>query len=175
MKIAVGSKNPVKIKAVEEAFKKVFGDCEVVSKDVNSGVSHQPFGEEEAIKGAINRARAALKECEADFGVGLEGAVREVAGKGYFETPWCAVLDNKGKIGLGSAGSMELPEKAIIEIKKGKELGEVIDEFSGIENSKQKMGAFGYFTNGVVDRQSAYVQMVVFALARFLKQELYDK
>jgi len=39
MKVLVGSKNPVKIEATKEAFKKYFDDIEVDSK-----VSKQPIG-----------------------------------------------------------------------------------------------------------------------------------
>jgi len=55
MKILVGSKNPVKIKAVEEAFSKYFDNIVVEGINVNSGVSVQPVNNE-TYAGAQNRA-----------------------------------------------------------------------------------------------------------------------
>ena len=58
MKIAIGTKNPTKVNAV----KKVFGDTfTYVEVAVQSGVSPQPFSDEETIQGAVNRARAAVE------------------------------------------------------------------------------------------------------------------
>ena len=55
MKVLVGSKNPVKIASVSEAFANYFDDLEVVGIEVESGVSVQPVNDETFI-GAQNRA-----------------------------------------------------------------------------------------------------------------------
>ena len=47
MKVIVGSKNPVKVGAVEEVFRRYWPDCEVVGIEVESGVSAQPMSEKE--------------------------------------------------------------------------------------------------------------------------------
>lgn len=173
MLVAVGSKNPAKISAVRSAFLKFFKKVEVVSLDVESGVSKQPFGDEEAIVGAINRAKEAMKKSNADFGVGLEGAYRKVGKFGYFESPWFAVVDKNGKIGLAGGGGFCLPLRVVKELKKGEEMGDVMDKITGVSNSKQKMGAVGYLTNGVIDRKKYYEDYVIMAMARFLHKELY--
>ncbi|MGZ7120124.1 MAG: DUF84 family protein, partial [Methanobacterium sp.] len=51
MKIAVGSKNPVKVKAVLNVLKAIYGQVDVMGVDVDSGVPHQPFGKDETIQG----------------------------------------------------------------------------------------------------------------------------
>ncbi|MGD6950116.1 DUF84 family protein, partial [Bacillus mobilis] len=71
MKIIIGSKNPAKIGAVEAIFNE--SGIEVDSVDVPSGVSDQPFTDDETIKGAVQRAELALKEGGGDIGIGLEG------------------------------------------------------------------------------------------------------
>ena len=71
MKIIVGSQNPVKIKAVENSFQKVFGNCEIAGALVRSGVSDMPMSFKETVEGAKIRAKEAI--VDADFGVGLEG------------------------------------------------------------------------------------------------------
>ena len=79
MKIAVGSKNPVKIEAARNAFGKAFGNCEVVGVSVPSGVSNMPVNPESLLEGARNRALAAMQKMEADFGVGMEGGFETVS------------------------------------------------------------------------------------------------
>ena len=76
MKIIIGSKNPAKITAVKNVF---LMKGEFVSLDIPSGVSEQPFSDEETIKGAINRAVGALKQGNGDIGIGLEGGVQETS------------------------------------------------------------------------------------------------
>ena len=74
LNVIVGSKNPTKIKAVSEAFKRVFKKNNVVVSGVSvpSGVSDQPMGSNETKTGAENRLKN-LKTHLADFYVGIEG------------------------------------------------------------------------------------------------------
>ena len=62
MKIFVGSANPVKVNAVLAAAIETWLDVEAQGFSVESGVSDQPFSDEETKQGAINRAKAALEE-----------------------------------------------------------------------------------------------------------------
>ena len=55
-------------------MEKVWKDAEITSLSVPSGVSAQPFSDEETMQGAINRAKRALEE-GAPIGIGLEGGV----------------------------------------------------------------------------------------------------
>lgn len=57
MKIIVGSLNPVKLNATRNILMKIYDTIEISSIDVDSGVSDQPFGLDETIKGAVNRAK----------------------------------------------------------------------------------------------------------------------
>lgn len=174
MKVIVGSKNPVKIVSVKEAFEMVWPEkvWEVEGVEVDSGVSSQPMSNEEAVKGAKNRAIEALKKIQADFGVGLEGGLEQVDSH-WFTHGWMAVVDKKGNLGLGSSIGMEIPKSWISKIKKGKELGEVEEEAFGIINNKQKAGYFGVMSNGHIDRTHGYLDGVVSALARFIKSGVF--
>lgn len=187
MKVIVGSKNPVKVGAVEESFHKYWPECEVIGADVASGVSAQPMSEKETINGARQRAYAALKaDFTAMYGVGVEGGVTELnptspnwsgmrGGKGrLFECAWVAIVDRNGKEGLGGGLYFELPEKIAEKIKGGGELGPLMDEFTGKRNVKQGSGAIGIFTKGELDRKNAYVQIVLSALIKFVSPEWYD-
>ena len=102
MRIAVASKNPVKIQAVNRAFSLYFPAVEIISIEVGSGVSSQPFNEE-IKKGAENRARQALKATNAEFGIGLEGGIVKLFGVQYI-AGYCAII-NKRQECHGSWGS----------------------------------------------------------------------
>ena len=71
MKVAVGSRNPVKVKATKNVLDQIYGEVEVVSIDTDSGVPDQPFGINQTIEGAINRAKNAYSD-EFDMSVGIE-------------------------------------------------------------------------------------------------------
>ena len=128
MKVVVGSENPVKIKAVEEAFAKIWPNKKfnVVGVSVKSGVSNQPMSDMEAIKGATNRAKRALKAGGGNFGVGLEGGINKV-GRRWFDCGWIVIVDRKGNLGIGTSARMETPKKMLAMINKGMELGDVND------------------------------------------------
>ncbi len=168
LKIVVGSKNPVKINAAKIVFQKMLGKAQVFSLQVDSGVGKQPIGFEQTYKGALSRAKKALKSVKgADFGVGLEGGVQDYS-FGWFTAGVAVIIDKKGKIGVGISASLPLEKEIIDEIKEGKELGEVMEEESGISNVKQKQGAFGIRTHGVVTREKAYEHGIAAALSKFI-------
>ena len=172
MKISIGSKNPVKIKAVENVVKKIWLGAEVVGVEVEHGAGMQPNSDEEAIKGAMNRAQLSLKQTNADYGFGLEGNTLETD-HGMMLQGWVVVVDKKGEKGIASCGSLLLPEKIAIEVRKGKELGPVTDVLFGHDNIKQKEGTVGMLTNNMVTRTEAFEKGVIYALARFLNPHYY--
>lgn len=174
MKVAVGSKNPVKIEAVRLAFEAVWPDevWEVVGTDVTSGVSDQPMSDRESIKGAKNRANRALKKANADFGVGLEGGIQKTAGE-WFDSGWMVVVDKAGTIGIGSSIKMHTPDKFMEYVHKGLELGEVCDIIFKRKNSKHAEGQFGLMTKNLITRTEGYRQGLISALVRFIHPELY--
>ena len=171
MKIIVGSTNPVKVGAVEEAFKKYFPECSVIGQEAESGVSEQPRSEEETINGAINRAKNSIADNE--YGVGIEGGVCVINNK-MFDCAWVAIIDKSGKIGLSGGLYFELPPKVVKKIEEGGELGPIMNELTGEENVKQKMGAIGIFSKGQLDRKQAYVQIVLSAMVKFVSPEWFE-
>jgi inosine/xanthosine triphosphatase len=171
MKVLVGSKNPVKIEAAKEAFKRYFGNVEVVGIEVDSKISKQPIGIETFV-GAKNRVEE-LKKLEADFYVGIEGGVINMFDKWFSFTVVC-VSDKNDKYGYGITSLFELPQIVINEIKNGKELGEIMDELTKRENTKQKEGAIGILTKGIIDRKSLYVQAIICAIIPFLNKDLFQ-
>ena len=176
MKVLVGSQNPVKIEAVREAFSKYFDTVEVTGINVNSGVSNQPVNSE-TFEGAKNRALQ-LKRINderglgARFFVGIEGGIINLYSR-WFALGGVCILDEKGRAGFGISPSFELPESITEHLLNGIELGDVMDRLTGVHNSKQKKGAIGFFTKGVVERKDAYVHGVITALIPFVNEGIY--
>lgn len=174
MKVIVGSTNPVKINAVKRAFENYFYELEIQGCKTESGVSKQPLSADESYQGAYNRAKACLRVKNCDFGVGIEGGIEEFT----FGTTTCGfvvILGKNREEGIGMSARMLLPSRFVAELKKGKkELGELMDEVTGENNIKQKGGMFGVLSKGVVDREDAYFQAVVFALSKIVSKEFYS-
>jgi inosine/xanthosine triphosphatase len=172
MLISVGSENPVKVKAVLEVAKRIWSDIDVVAVEVSGGVSVQPTSDKEAITGAIYRAQTSLERTDADMGVGLEGFTVDTE-YGMFASCWVVIRDRKGCTGIGGGGKLLLPEKVAAEVRRGKELGPVIDQLLGECDTKQKQGAVGTFTRNLVTRQAAFEHSVILALAPFIAPDYY--
>jgi inosine/xanthosine triphosphatase len=173
MKIAVGTLNPVKVTAVTTMFQRVWPEAEIVPVSVPSGVSAMPMTDAETIAGARNRAVAARAVLDADFGVGLEGGVhQEIFGLAL--QGWVVVVDGDGREGIGGAARIPLPEHIAQRVRSGEELGHVMDDVLGNHNTKQKGGAVGALTHGLVLRQGTFAIAVAYALAPFVSPELYS-
>ncbi len=178
MRILVGSKNPVKIDSVREAFANYFKDIEVIGCDVDSGVSPQPVNDETFI-GARNRTLK-LKELNkeenlsADLFVGIEGGIVRRFDL-WFAFGCMCVADNDGNVGFGTSTHFELPDSVVEKLLKGIELGDVMDEIMNQQNTKQKHGAIGFFTNGVMNRKELYIEGLKVAAIPFLHKDMYFK
>ena len=172
MKIAVGSTNPVKVQAVRATLMRVWPGCEVLPVAVPSGISEMPLHDRETIAGARNRARAARAALDADLGVGLEGGVHPDP-EGMMLTGWVIVADGNGREGVGGAARMPLPAHIATRIQNGEELGPIMDELLDDHNTRQKGGAVGALTNGLVLRGETFAVAVAYALAPFVAEELF--
>jgi inosine/xanthosine triphosphatase len=146
----------------------------IEGKAVASTVPDQPVGDDETIRGALARARAALTETGADLGVGIEGGVVNESDGGMRTCAWAAIVDASGRSGVGGSLAMELPPRVAEMIRGGTELGHAMDALVGAHDTKRGAGAVGILTAGLVDRQRAYEVLVSYALARFLTPEFYD-
>jgi inosine/xanthosine triphosphatase len=170
--VIVGSTNPVKVSAVRAVLARIGSGAQVEGISVPSGVSDQPEGDEETIRGAMQRAKAALERSGADLGIGIEGGVVEE--HGHMRTcAWAAVASRDGRIGVGGSLAMSLPDRVATLVRDGVELGLAMDRITGGHDTKRGTGAVGILTGGLVDRQRAYETLVTYALARFLSPTYY--
>jgi len=176
IKILVGSLNPVKINAVNNAFASAFPNYEIQCNSIHapSGVSDQPMTANETREGAINRAQFCKKSEEiADYYVALEGGI-DLTPDGPMTFAYFAILD-KQQQSIGRSASLPLPHCVYESLKLGKELGSVMDELFNTTNIKQKGGAIGLLTNNNATRESIYTQALLLALAPFLNPNLFKK
>ena len=172
-RVAVGSANPVKVAAVRAVLAAAGGSAEVTSIGVASTVSDQPVGDDETIRGAVARARAAREATGAELGVGIEGGVVELPDGSMRTCAWAAVVDADGQTGIGGSLAMSLPSVVADLVRGGLELGHAMDRYVNERDTKRGKGAVGILTAGLVDRQRAYESLVSYALAPFITPELY--
>lgn len=173
--IVVGSMNPVKIGAVQQVLASVAPLARIEGVAVSSTVADQPFGDDETIRGALARARAARDAFDADLGIGIEGGVVDEQDGTMRTCAWAAIVDRAGRSGIGGSLALTLPPRVAALVRDGLELGHAMDRIVGEHDTKRGKGAVGILTAGIVDRQRAYEVLVSYALARFLSADLYDE
>ena len=174
-RLVVASLNPVKARAVETGFRRLFPEeeCVIESVSVPSGVRDQPWGESETRLGARNRAEAASGEVPAaDYWIGLEGGVEEGPEGTLFAFAWVVVRGASGW-GQSRTANFQLPPEVVELVRSGLELGEADDRVFGARGSKRKGGAIGLLTEGRIDRAGLYETAVSLAFVPFLNPGLY--
>ncbi|MEZ4717356.1 MAG: DUF84 family protein [Caldilineaceae bacterium] len=164
--IAVGSTNPVKLNAARNVVTRVWAGAEVQAVDVPSGVAAQPLRDQDAITGAQSGAggpgragRGLRRGHRGQRGRLAAGHVRHRLGRGGGSP-----RRSRHRCGraLPPAGTPGRPRRS------GAELGALMDEIVNEDNTKQRQGAVGIFTGGLVDRTQALELAVIFALTRFV-------
>jgi len=168
--IAVGSTNPAKTTAAQSICEQAFPGSKVVGVDVPSGVPEQPIGPNETSTGARNRARAALAAVPgARMGMGLEGGVDRDGSL----ISCVAVVETGGRENLAWGVRFPLPPVVVARVLGGAELGPVVDELTGHNESKKQLGAVGLLTNGIFTRTEMMQGPLACALMPFLHPALY--
>jgi inosine/xanthosine triphosphatase len=176
LRVAVGSKNPVKVQAAKSGLDAYWPELgiEIVGLDVESGVSAQPLSDEESIRGATNRAKAALQaDSQAAYGIGVEGGLHFMNDE-WTDSQWAVVVNKAGKIGIGQSVRIPVPNSFMDKIHSGNELGDVIDEVFNQTNLKQAAGYIGEVTKGIINREQMVFGAVVSALVPFANPELFQ-
>ena len=175
MKFLITSNNPVKMTAAKSAINAVFANetHEFTALGVDSGVADQPMTNDETLTGAYNRAKNAFDHPEsesADYAIGIEGGLETIGGQLY-AMAWVTVRNRDGRIGKARTNSFILPPKVARLVHEGKELGEADDIVFGQNNSKQKMGASGLLTNGLIPRATLYSPAIILAFIPFINSD----
>ncbi len=165
MKVAVGTKNPAKVHAVQDTL--IHERLTIVSVKVESDVSDQPFSDHETMTGALNRAKAALKETDSTLAFGLEGGVVETEA-GLMLCNWGALFHVDGMQWVAGGARFLLPVEVAERLRNGEELGTIMASLTGDDGVRKKEGAVGVYTAGWVNRKEMFAHVVKLLYGQYL-------
>ena len=182
MTIAIGSKNPVKLRSGKLGMESVLSkEVRVEGFAAESGVPDQPVGEAETHRGAANRAKAAWRMyreahggAEPNYSIGMEGGINSLDEDDTMTCFAYIVIYNGNKLGKAKTATFDLPEAMARLVRGGMELGDADDQVMGRVNSKQGEGTVGALTRGLISRTDYYVPAVQLAYCVFNFPELYE-
>jgi inosine/xanthosine triphosphatase len=171
--IVCGSTNPSKLEPVKLVFSSFEPTLSVIGVNVRSFVPDQPMGWTQTTLGARNRARGALEQSGAVYGVGLEGGFVE-NDDGAWLLSVAAVVRSDGLEGLACGGWLRLPDAVAARVKAGEELSRVIDDLAGERATNTRGGAIGFLTLGRFTRAQMWAGALELALAPISSAALYS-
>jgi inosine/xanthosine triphosphatase len=172
--VIVASENPVKVAVAKRSFTAVFPGEEFTFTPVKSesGVSDQPFNDETQC-GAENRLEfIRSKYPEADYWMSQEGGSFE-DGDALYNRAWIMACDKSGFIAKSSTALFYLPTEVTKLVQGGMELGHATDEFFSSVNSRHGVGAVGFLTDGIIDRENYYLQAAIIAVSQLKHKDWY--
>lgn len=173
MRVGVGTNNPVKVRAVRRVMAALPLQARVRGVRVRTDVREEPFGDE-ALQGAMNRAKAAIGT--GDFGVGIEaGLVWSPLISDYFDVQFAAIVDRAGRVTVGHGPGFTYPMRVLETVKAGRTVGEAMARLTGIRGIGSKEGAIGYLTERRLDRDVLTESAVLMAMVPRIRRELYTR
>ncbi|MFA7286835.1 MAG: inosine/xanthosine triphosphatase [Patescibacteria group bacterium] len=179
MRIIVGTKNEAKLEAVRRAVREypLLANAEVIGVSVKTSVPAQPMNLEETIRGAADRARAALMELGGDYGVGLESGLIDVpyTKTGHMDTTACAIWDGTN-VHLGLSSCFEYQSEIIAKMKAGLEATDAAVElgYSKDGSFRENLGIIGVLTKNRITRIDYSYQALQTALIHLENAERYN-
>lgn len=173
LKVVVGSKNPVKVNATRNVLGNIYDDLTVFSIDVDSEVPDQPFGMDQTVDGAVNRAKNAYSD-EFELSVGIESGLIEVPKTltGFIDIQWCAIFDGN-QITIGASSGFEYPPSVIKQVLAGVEVGDVMDQLTGVDDLGQKKGAVSHLSHDMLNRTQNTEECVLTAMIPRMNRNIY--
>src|SRR3989454_6322811 len=173
LRVSVGTDNPVKVRASRRVFQALSLPARVRAVRVRTEVPDQPFGEE-ALQGAVNRAKAALGG--GDFGVGIEaGLLGAPLISDYFDLEYFAGVDQSGRTPVGHGPGFTYPPRVVESVKAGRTVEDAMARVTGIRGIGSKQGASGYLTERRLDRDRLTESAVLMAMVPRIRRELYSR
>lgn len=166
--IVLGSTNKAKWQAVKEWMEQNNSEMTLTAQQVPSFVSDQPYGDEETMQGAINRADGALKTSGAAYGIGLEGGLMTI-GDTLYLCNWGALAAADGRIVVASGARVPLPKDLACQLQSGEELGVVIDRYAQGNDLRHHTGTIGILTRGAVTRITMFQHVVTLLFGQLEK------
>ena len=175
MNVYVATRNPVKLRAVADAFGDWFprDDVDVHAVDPGGSVPEQPLGEDIA-RGSLARAAQAVRQPGADVGIGIEAGLLRLPGcDRWLNLQVCAMTDRNGKTAVGLGPGFELPDALRDAALGGTPLRDALRSTSSLDDP-QGRGAVHVLSGGRIDREELTVEAVRMALVAMAKRGAWD-
>lgn len=167
--VALGSRRPLKVRATQNALTELFKKgFELKYGKVNTGVSSAPFGEKEILRGARNRANAALVKHEAEVSIGIEnGLIKK--GRTWFYVPAVFVLHKSGINGHSFGAFLPIPDHYVKKVQdEVVSLNSLVEEHTGGERDPHR-----FFSEGALKREENIAQAILCAFCPILQPQHY--
>ncbi|MEM1873927.1 MAG: inosine/xanthosine triphosphatase [Acidilobaceae archaeon] len=163
-RVAVGSLNPVKLRAVERVLSRYY-DAVVEGVSVETSVGSQPVGSRDVLLGALERALGALSMKRAEWGVGIEaGPIEFYTSSGFIEIEVAVIVDRDCRVSVGLSSGFEIDPSIVPAMLLGGELSQLVRVNRGVKDLGESIGYIGYLSSGFVTRQELTEQAVLAAL-----------
>jgi inosine/xanthosine triphosphatase len=174
VRVAVGSQNPVKVKASLDEMSSLLGlTIEIREFDVASGVPEQPTASH-TMQGARTRAAAAASAWpEADYALGIEAGLQQHDDE-WFDMQACAIVDHSGRWTSGWGPGFMYPEWATQRARDGEMISDIIGPVANDPSIGGTTGAIGYLTKGHMDRTELTRIAIRMAVIPRIRRNLYD-
>jgi inosine/xanthosine triphosphatase len=173
--VAIGSKNLAKAKGIRKAFRRFFRGAEFKEVDLTTRVKIQPMGLDETVKGARRRAELAIREGNADFGVGVEAGIIRVAEGFFLNVQIAAVVDSGGRLSFGSSSGFPIPTRFVSLIEgEQAELDKFTHELTGAKKITEEEGVVYHLSKGRLSRVEMTEQCVSMALIPWLNKGTFE-
>ena len=161
--VAVGTSNPMKVRAAERVFK-LYMDAEVKAVNVDVSVGSQPVGFSMVARGALERAIKAREAADADYGVGVEaGPIEAPTPRGLIEVQVSAIIGPGCRVSFGLSPGFELESSVAERVKSGVELERAV-KVSRLIELGEGVGLVGVLTSGFMTRQEMTEYSILMAL-----------
>jgi inosine/xanthosine triphosphatase len=172
--VAIGSRNRAKTEGVKRAFKRLLRNVEFKELDFTAVVKIQPMSMDETVKGARQRAELAIKREGADFGVGVEAGLVELADGFFLNVQIAAIVDISGHLSYGCSSGFLIPTRFVEKLRQNREeLDAYTHELAGAKKVREEEGIVHRLSGGRLSRVEMTEQCVSMALIPWLNGKLY--
>jgi inosine/xanthosine triphosphatase len=174
--VAIGSRNPAKTVGAKNVFQAYFPGCGFTEVDTRTVARAQPMGMDQVAEGALARARFALAESRADFGVGVEAGIISLTSGESINLQIAVVVDREGRSGIGLSSGFMIPASFVERMRKeGTELDSHSHELTRAEKISEEEGIVYPLTKGRMSRLQMTEQCVGMALVPWLNPSSYGQ
>jgi inosine/xanthosine triphosphatase len=171
--VAVGSRNPAKTVGVRNIFRSFAPESRFIELDTRTVARAQPIGMDQVVEGALTRAKFALSEGKADFGVGVEAGIFSSKG-GSINLQVAVIVDREGRSGTGFSSGFVVPEPFLKRMRdEGTELDTYSHELTRAEKITKEEGIVYHLTKGKISRLQMTEECVTMAIIPWLNKESY--